>query len=385
MSTLSIGNTSTVIPAQLLEPGSAAGQKLEQKQAMQIGTLGTQLDTQVLMAKAKGTIATLTPAQLEQYKDMSSFNEADKQMAIMLFVGAVVTKEQAATEQTHRTVVAQSDPQADVMSFDPSAWEKHMGVLIAAIVAVNIARQASAEMSGIFTQLAYEAAQAQGAAIVSGGEAAMWAAVTGAVAASTMAIAGAGLSIRGQHQKHTDIKTNKADAAQFDKNAQSLRLDLKARPADAAPAGVKQVTGTNANGELETIQLQQGNGKLSVEDRTVLESQIREQVNLAKESRMKSALQEKTINRNLTLGGTLSSLATIMSSGLSAILRLQEYAERQSEVLHQSEQSLNKAVSDAATQGISENASLILKMLEAMQQLSDSRASTINAIASARA
>jgi hypothetical protein len=262
-----------------------------------------------------------------------------------LFLATVVQQEKEGTEG------AVKDPVADLLSFDPAAWEKHIGVLVASIVALNIARKSSAEMSGKFTQMAYEAAIAQGVAIMAGGEAAMWAAVSGAVVATTMAVAGAGLSLRGQSQKHTDIKINQSAAAKFDAQAHQMRVDLEIDPSK----------------------------------RAVLESKIREAVDQATQARMESALQAKTYERNLTVGGAVSSMAMIISSGLSAILRLQEYSERQREVLHQSEQGLNKAVSDVASQSVNEDAVLVSKMLDAIQQLVDSRGSTLSAIASVRA
>ena len=166
-----------------------------------------------------------------------------------------------------------------------------------------------------------------------------------------MAVAGAGLSLRGQSQKHTDIKINQSAAAKFDAQAHQMRVDLEIDPSK----------------------------------RAVLESKIREAVDQATQARMKSALQAKTYEGNLTVGGAISSMAMIISSGLSAILRLQEYSERQREVLHQSEQGLNKAVSDVASQSINEYTTLLSKTLDAIQQLVDSRGSTMNAIASVRA
>jgi hypothetical protein len=100
---------------------------------------------------------------------------------------------------------------------------------------------------------------------------------------------------------------------------------------------------------------------------------------------MKSALQAKTYERNLTVGGAINAMAMTISSGLSAILRLQEYSERQREMLHQSEQGLNKAVSDVANQSVNEYTALLSKILDAIQQLVDSRGSTMNSFASARA
>ncbi|MDR2315810.1 MAG: IpaC/SipC family type III secretion system effector [Pseudomonas sp.] len=330
----------------LVNPQAAevAGKVVDQKQPLSISNLGGRLDAQVLMSRPTHAVEAMTPQQLSRLLDTSGFSESESQM-MGLFLATVVQQEKEGTEG------AVKDPVADLLSFDPAAWEKHIGVLVASIVALNIARKSSAEMSGKFTQMAYEAAIAQGVAIMAGGEAAMWAAVSGAVVATTMAVAGAGLSLRGQSQKHTDIKINQSAAAKFDAQAHQMRVDLEIDPSK----------------------------------RAVLEPKIREAVDQATQARMESALQAKTYERNLTVGGAVSSMAMIISSGLSAILRLQEYSERQREVLHQSEQGLNKAVSDVASQSINEYTALLSKTLDASQQLVDSRGSTMNAIASVRA
>ena len=321
---------------------------VERKQPLSISSISGRLDAQVLMSRPTQAVEAMTPQQLNQLLDTSGFSESESQAMMGLFLASVVQQENEGAEGSVK------DPVADLLSFDPGAWEKHIGVLVASIVAVNIARKSSAEMSGKFTQMAYEAAIAQGVAIMAGGEAAMWSAVSGAVVAATMSVAGAALSLRGQSQKHTDIKTNQSKAANYDTQAQHMRDKL----------------------QLDSNTLDQ---------RKALESNIRDAVEQAKDARMKSALQAKTYERNLTVGGAISSMAMITSSGLSAILRLQEYSQRQSEVLHQSEQSLNKAISDVANQSVNEDTALISKMLDAIQQLVDSRGSTINAIASVRA
>lgn len=100
---------------------------------------------------------------------------------------------------------------------------------------------------------------------------------------------------------------------------------------------------------------------------------------------MASLLNEKTWSRNLTIGGFISALAMVSGSAVTSIMRWQEFAERRNEVLHQDEQQQNKAVTDAANQSLGELIALIGKMLEAMQQLYQSRDSTLNTIASARA
>ncbi|WP_338797256.1 hypothetical protein V9K81_17630 [Pseudomonas monteilii] len=339
----SISSRSTSVSS--LQIAEVAGKVVDQKQPLSISSISGRFEAQVLMSRHAQAGEAMTSQQLNQHLETSGFSESESQAMMGLFLATVVQQEKEGTEG------AVKDPVADLLSFDPAVWEKHIGVLVASIVALNIARKSSAEMSGKFTQMAYEAAIAQGVAIMAGGEAAMWAAVSGAVVATTMAVAGAGLSLRGQSQKHTDIKINQLAAAKFDAQAHQMRVDFKIDPSK----------------------------------RAVLESKIREAVDQATQARMKSALQAKTYEGNLTVGGAISSMAMIISSGLSAILRLQEYSERQREVLHQSEQGLNKAVSDVASQSINEYTTLLSKTLDAIQQLVDSRGSTMNAIASVRA
>lgn len=327
------------------QAAEVAGKVVDQKQPLSISSISGRLEAQVLMPGTTQAVEAMTPQQLNQLLDTSAFSESESKAMMGLFLATVGQQEKEGAEG------AVKDPVTDLLSFDPGAWEKHIGVLVASIIAVNIARKSSAEMSGKFTQMAYEAAIAQGVAIMAGGEAAMWAAVSGAVVAATMSAAGTALTLRGQSQKHTDIKTNQMDAARFDAQAQQMRVDLDLDPSK----------------------------------RAALESNIRDAVAQATQARMKSALQAKTYEGNLTVGGAISSMAMITSSGLSAILRMQEYSERQREVLHQSEQGLNKAISDVANQSINENTALISKVLDAIQQLVDSRASTLSSFASARA
>ncbi|MNO83469.1 hypothetical protein D3C76_747790 [compost metagenome] len=333
--------------ASVVSPQAAvvADKFVDQRQPLSISSISGRLDAQVLMSRHTQAVEAMTPQQLNLLLDTSGVSERESQAMMALFLATVVHQEKEEGEGGLK------DPVAALLSFDPGAWEKHIGVLIASIVAVNVARKASAEMSGMFVQMAYEAAIAQGVAIMAGGEAAMWAAVSGAVVAATMSATGAALTLRGQSQKHTDIKTNQMDAVRLDAQAQQMRVDLDLDPSK----------------------------------RAALESNIREVVAQATDARMKSALQAKTYERNLTVGGAINAMAMTISSGLSAILRLQEYSERQREMLHQSEQGLNKAVSDVANQSVNEYTALLSKILDAIQQLVDSRGSTMNSFASARA
>lgn len=351
----------------------------DRKQLLPTDSLGPRIDSQVLLASAKASVAGMSPQKLNQYLDTSMFSQGESQAMMALFLSSVSYQEK------QQSGPGEKDPVGALLSFDPGTWEKHVGVLVAAIVAINIARQSSAEMSGKFTQMAYEAAVSQGISIMAAGEAAMWAVVSGSVLSSTMSVVGAGYSVRGQNQKHTDVKTNKTDAVNYAADAQEKYRLLKTRPADSVASGTTRVTGTNSSGAPEVINLERGSSRLDRSDREVLSSQAREAAKKAADARMASLMQEKTYNRNLTIGGSVSSLAMMTSSALSAILRVREYAEREQEVLHQSEHNLNKAVVESANGSVQEDTALVGNILDAIQKLVDGRSQTMSAIASVRA
>lgn len=348
------------------------------KQVMSTGSLGTQLDGQVLLAGAHTPIAAMTPQQLNQYIDTSQFSDRDSEAMMNIFVAAVASEQQNGPEKNGQDTVR------DLLTFDPSAWQKHIGVLVAAIVAVNIARQSSAQMSGAFAKLAYESAVAQGVAIRAGGEAAMWAAVSGGVLAGGMAIGGAGLQVRGQMQKHDDIKFNKREASYHDARAQEMRVELKTSPSNTAAPAPKQVSVPSTDG-TENKAFKAEPNAVTPESREKLSKSIRDATTSAKDARMNSMLAEKGYANLQIVGGALSGMAMMTSGALTAILRLPESAEQQKQVLRQAEQNNNRSTSDAANQTINEDTSLIAKILEALQQLVDGRNAVLNAFASARA
>lgn len=350
-----------------------------EKKPMSTGTVAEQVKGQVLTSNAEFTIDSMTPEQLSNYFDISGINMSDAKAMMGMFLASVIKQEKETSADS-----AKESVQA-LMNFDPVSWEKHVGVLVAAIVAVNIARQTSAEMSGKFAQMAYEAAEGQGEAIISGGQAAMWAAVTGSVVSATMAVGGAAISINAQGMKHRDREYNLGGAAKLDSKSAELRLQVKQTHVAQSSGAPRKLVGTNSEGGTETIELRMDRAELTPQDRAVLETSIRKIDSEAKDLRMKSALQQKTIENKLTIGGALSSLAMITSSGLSSILRLQEYNERQKEVLKQAEQGLSKALTDVETQSLAEDTALISKMLDAIQQLVDGRNATVNNVATARA
>ncbi|PXX53993.1 invasin protein C (IpaC_SipC) [Pseudomonas sp. LAMO17WK12:I10] len=348
---------------------------VDSKQSIDATTVGNKVDTQVLNAVSgvKARIEGLSNRELAQYLDTSQFSEVDSETMMNVFLAAV-----AHQEEDGPAVVR------DLLTFDPSSWEKHVGVLIAAIVAVNIARESSAKMSGIFAQLAYDSAKEQGRSIIRAGESVMYSAVVGAIVTGGLTVGGAALSIKGHGQRHTDIKTNQADARKFDAKAAQARQDLKAFDQAKMASGPKTARGANADGDNTVLTAQKDAQHLSPEERSSLEAVLKKSLASAKDSRLQSQLAQKTIEGNIIKGNALMGVGGSLSAGLSAILRLGESAYRNDEVNRQAEQGINRGVSDAANQGISEDASLLMKLLEIFQQVLDGRNAASGTIASAR-
>jgi len=366
-SVITTAPVSRSLPIDIQALGKAA---VDRRQAMSTGSVGPGLDAQVLQAGATVTQSGYTVQQLDDMT-VAAFTETEN------FLVDLAKKEEAKQ--------GLGDSARSGLTFDPGAWEKHMAVLVSAIVALNIARQSSAAMSGMFTQIAFKAAEAQGVAIKAGGEAAMRAALGGAVVAGVMAVGGAGTQIRGHQLQHSDIKINKVNAGTLKTKAEDLQVKLKTMPSDSIGVSSKKATYTNAQGESQSVELKDTNGKVTQEERAAVEQRIREAVTEAKASNMKSALAQSVINKKMVVGSTLSSMAHSLSSAVTSTVRLEEYSQRQKETLHQAEQNVNKSVSDAANQAVSEDSAMLVKQLETLLQIAESRNSTINTIANARA
>jgi len=365
----SIINAAPVIRSLPIDTQVLGKAPVDSKQAMSTGSVGPRLDAQVLQAGAAMTQSGYTVQQLDDMA-LAAFTETEN------FLVDLARKEEAKQ--------GLGDTAKSSLTFDPAAWDKHMSVLVSAIVALNVARQSSAAMSGVFTQIAFKAAEAQGVAIKAGGEAAMRAALGGAVVAGAMAVGGAGLSIRGQAKQHADIKSNKIESTSRNQQAQELRVDLQKTPSEIA-VEQKKASVVRASGELDTIEHHNTGGKLDAAERATLEADVRNAVTKNKDATVQSQLRQKGIERDKTIGGTLSSLAHILSSVVTSTVRLEEYNQRQKEVLHQAEQNVNKSVSDVANQAVSEDSAMLVKNFEALMQLVESRNSTMSTIANARA
>ncbi|MCK3838845.1 MULTISPECIES: IpaC/SipC family type III secretion system effector [Pseudomonas] len=370
----SVGGITPGIPAQISSSEILGRAGL--KQALSAGTVRAQLEAQVMTSTPRSTVEVLTSQNVHKYLDTSKFSESESQAVLGLFLATVVKQERGELGAAEQAPIAGlvvspkgdlSDPAGsmekdlvrDLMNFDPQAWEKHIGVFLAAVIAMQIAREASAKLAGDFTILAYEAAKAQGVSIIEGGHAAMVAAVSGAVLASSMAIAGGVISIKGHAQMHKSLSTNGEKALKKGTEVERLSADLERLSPGAKPM---------ASSERVTLQ-----------DKILLAKQEGKTAELA------NSLVDKMSQKNIIIGGTLSSVAMMMNTSLAGMLRMAEFRENQNQVLRQSEQTLNKSVSDVESQGLSEDTALIIKMLEAIQNMSDSRNATIAAIANSRA
>lgn len=333
-------------------------------QAMGSSTaINSTLQGQVL---SKVFVPAPTLEQLEQLTDITEFSDAEMKLVL--------------SEVEKKTG---KEGLESILKFDPSAWEKHVGVLVAAIIAVNISRQTSAQLKGSYAVMAADAAKAQGVAIIEAGKAVMNSAITGAVVAGTMALSGMALSIKGQNQKHSDIASNRRDAMNHRNSADDLQRDLTKNsfidnPVDAT----KSFTVIDGNGKTRQINLDPSANNLTPQERAVLSDEIAKLNKSAQAADLQSALNEKVYSRNITAGQALTSMSMVLSTMISAVVRLEEYAQRQNEVEHQSTQTIGRSMTEEQAQRISEDVSLMQKLLDVAMQIMQGRNAASSTIAS---
>lgn len=307
-----------------------------------------------------------SPEQLEQLTDSSDFTDAENQK-VLNEVEKRVGKEGLES----------------VLKFDPASWEKHVGVLVAAIMAVNISRQTSAGLKGTYAVMAAEGARAQGMSIIEAGKAVMNSALTAAAVAGTMALGGMTLSLKGQSQKHTDITVNKTGAMEARKAAAEQDIALAQNNFVANPSeAVKTFTVTDRGGKTREINLDPSTNTLAPKDRADLSDEI---VRLNKEANgmdLKSALAEKNYSRNITVGQTFSALAMVLSTMISSVVRMEEYAQRQKEVEHQSTQTIARSMTEEQAQEVAQDNALMQKLMEVFMQIMQGRNAASSSIAS---
>jgi hypothetical protein len=95
-----------------------------------------------------------------------------------------------------------------------------------------------------------------------------------------------------------------------------------------------------------------------------------------------SALNEKVSGKSLTTGQALTTMAMVLSTMISAVVRLEEYAQRQIEVENQSIQTIGRSLTDEQAQRLSEDSSLMQKLLEVAMQIMQGRNAAASTIAS---
>ncbi|AMB87998.1 hypothetical protein AWM79_23065 [Pseudomonas agarici] len=240
-----------------------------------------------------------------------------------------------------------SDEDVRELAFNPSAWEKHTGVLIAAIIALNMARIATAELRGHFSVMTANAAVEQGKAIREGGDAALYGAFAGAAIAGSMALAGTVMTIDGYRQKHAGLTSQKQQTVEAMELERDMRDNHLAHVAPGEPNVVMDII-----------------------------NDARQRRELASLDNQLNSLQW---DRLISAGGSLSSLAIVFSSMVSSAVRLLEVAQKEREVLQQSNQSVQKSLGDEEAQIDASTAALLQKIFEIMRQIDELRGRVIEA------
>ncbi len=312
-------------------PGSLAEQEAGQATRQSLGPLNGEELSRIVENQVVVTweLHPATPEEYARLTDTRDFSEAEW--------AAVVSeaKKRLGAEDLKE------------LAFDPSAWEKHTGVLIAAIIALNIARVAIAELRGHFSVMSANAAVEQGAAIREGGNAALYSALGGAVIAGSLSLAGTVMTFQGYRQKQAGLATQKKETV--------AALDLERDMRDNHLPHV-------AKGEPKIVEGIIYDAK-----------QQRKQVALDREQ---DALKS---DRLINLGTSVSGLAMVISNVMTSAIRLAEITQREKEVLQQSNQNVQKSLGDEEAQIDASTLALMQKIFEVMQQINESRNRVIEA------
>lgn len=361
-----------------------------------------------------------------------------------------------------------SDEVRNELAFDPGAWEKHANVLVAAIIALNIARVANAQLRGHFSVMAAEAAKSQGAAIIESGKAALYSAITAAVVSGVIAGFAMVKTFQGQTLKHADIDLHKRNAmdarnierdlklersrgewnpqttykintlddygrpktvdfklststrppedqAWFDKeihkaqevgrnanylsqvdrqnrflhksnalNAKNIERDLKLERdrTDWNPEVTTQIKTFDKFGRPITVDFKPTGLPSAPKDQahTWFDGEIAKAQKVSETSDWLSQMGAKGIEKKLEIGRALNAMSMSMSQVVANIVRMNEHAAREKEVLMQSAQNSQKSLSDEVGQKDAAEAALLQKLMEMVMQLFQSRSEVIGAL-----
>lgn len=262
--------------------------------------------------------------------------------------------------------------------FDPGAWEKHANVLIAAIIALNVARTTNAELRGHFGILAAEAAKSQGKAIMEGGKAAIYSAVTAAVVSGAISGFALAKTFQGQGLKHADIKLNQRNSLE----AKNIERDLKSDRArdDWNPDTTYKIKTFDDFGRPKTVDFKPEGTTLTPREQALFDAEILKAQKIGQTSDWLSQMSGKGFEKKIEIGRALNAIAMSLSQVVSNIVRMNEHAAREKETLQQSAQNTQKSLSDEAGQKDSGDAALLQKMMDIFAEILQSGARRILAI-----
>ncbi|EXF96153.1 cell invasion protein, SipC/IpaC family [Pseudomonas fluorescens HK44] len=273
-----------------------------------------------------------------------------------------------------------SDEVRNDLVFDPGAWEKHANVLVAAIIALNVARVSNAILRGHFSVMAADAAKSQGAAIMESGKAAMYSAITAAVVSGAIAGFAMVKTLQGQGLKHADINLNKRNAL----DASNIERDLKRDRArdDWNPDTTYKIKVFEVEGSLRStsVDFKPQGATLTPKEQAWFDAQILKAQNVGQTSGWLSEMSSKGFEKKLEIGRALSAMSMNLSQVVSSMVRIAEHAAREKEVLQQSAQNTQKSLSDEVGQKDSADAALLQKLMDIVMQLFQSRIEVIGAL-----
>lgn len=262
--------------------------------------------------------------------------------------------------------------------FDPGAWEKHANVLVAAIIALNVARVTNAQLRGHFTVMASEAAKAQGAAIIESGKAALNSAITGAVVSGAVAGFAMVKTLHGQGLKHADINLHKRNAMEAGNLERDLTIERNRDNWD--PQTTYKINTFDDFGRTTTIDFQPKGPTLTPQEQARLDAEILKAQKVGQTSNWLSEMGSKGIEKKLEVGRALSAMSMSLSQVVSNMVRMTEHAARERELLQQSAQNSQKSLSDEVGQKDAADAALLQKLMDMAMQLFQSRASVIQSL-----
>ncbi|MGO4320291.1 cell invasion protein [Pseudomonas sp. B21-010] len=262
--------------------------------------------------------------------------------------------------------------------FDPGAWEKHANVLVAAIIALNIARVANAQLRGHFSVMAADAAKSQGAAIIESGKAALNSAITAAVVSGAIAGFAMVKTFQGQAMKHADIDLHRRNAMDAGNLERDLKLERNRN--EWSPDTTYKIKTLDDFARPTTVDFKPKGSTLTNQEQAWFDGEILKAQKVGQTSDWLSQMGSKGIEKKLEIGRALNAMSMSMSQVVANIVRMNEHAAREKEVLMQSAQNSQKSLSDEVGQKDAAEAALLQKLMDMVMQLFQSRSEVIGAL-----